>query len=294
VKLTGLNFPKPMRTYKAIIFDFNKADDGHWMANGSVTWSKLKGNTEGTVKSDAGNTAQDDAGSTTDFDYPGLEDYSYGLLPNDHRWQFKLFGAYHFNDMFTLGANIFVQSPMHGSCEGIHPTDPAAAGYLANSYYCGSEASYDAATNSYATNIPSPRGTGWKSDWLKQIDLSARINIPLGDNDLRKLTFRVDVFNVFNSHAVIQRYGQQETDFGGVGYEKDNLYLTPLYYQTPRSVRLGLDLSWGGHSEPPPPPVAAPVAAPVEAAPPPPPPPPAPVEAPPPPPPAPAPTGERG
>jgi hypothetical protein len=110
------------------------------------------------------------------------------------------------------------------------------------------------------------------------------------------------VFNVFNSHAVTQRYAENETDalpngVGGgpyTGFIKDSLYLTPLYYQTPRSVRLGLDLSWGGHSEPPPPPVAAPVAAPVEAAPPPPPPPPAPVEAPPPPPPAPAPTGERG
>jgi hypothetical protein len=296
ITLTGLAFPKMKRTYKALIFDFNRADDGHWMANGSVTWSKLKGNTEGTVKSDAGNTAQDDAGSTTDFDYLGLTDYTYGLLPNDHRWQFKLYGAYHFNEWFTLGANVFVQSPMHGSCEGIHPTDPAAAGYLSNSFFCGDEATYDAATGQYGSNIPSPRGTGWKSDWLKQVDLSARFNVPLGDNDLRKLTFRVDVFNVFNSHAVTQRYGENETDQVALGgpYYKDTLYLTPLFYQTPRRIRVGLDLSWGGHSAPPPPPVAAP--APVEAAPPPPPPPP-PVEAAPPPPPPPravAPTGERG
>ena len=292
VQLTGLTFPKPKRTYKAIIFDFNKADDGHWMGGGSITWSKSKGNTEGTVKSDAGNTAQDDAGSTTDFDYPGLEDYSYGLLPNDHRWAFKLYGAYHFNEMFSLGTNIFVQSPMHGSCEGIHPTDPYAQGYLSNSFYCGDPSTYDDATSSYGSNIPSPRGTGWKSQWLKQIDLSARMNLPLGDNDLRKLTFRVDVFNVFNSKAIIQRYAENELDFGGVGYLKDPLYLTALHYQTPRTVRVGLDLSWGGTSSPPPPPVAAPLPAPVEeAAPPPPPPAPAPVA---PPAPAVAPTGERG
>jgi hypothetical protein len=299
VTLNGLTFPKPKRTYKAIILDFTKADDGHWMGGGSITWSKSKGSTEGTVKSDAGNTAQDDAGSTTDFDYPGLEDYTYGLLPNDHRWAFKLYGAYHFNEMFSLGTNIFVQSPMHGSCEGIHPTDPAAAGYLSNSFYCGDPATYDAATGKYASNIPSPRGTGWKSNWVKQIDLSARINVPLGDNDLRKLTFRVDVFNVFNSHAITQRYGENETDSDGLGgpYYADPLYLTALHYQTPRTVRVGLDLSWGGSSPPPPPPVAAPLPAPVEeAAPPPPPPPPPPpaAEPAPPPPPAVAPTGERG
>jgi hypothetical protein len=235
ITLKNLNFPKPKRTYKALILDFNKADDGRWMANGSITWSKLKGNTEGTVKSDAGNTAQEDAGSTTDFDYPGLEDYSYGLLPNDHRWQFKLFGAYHFNEMFTLGANIFVQSPMHGSCEGIHPTDPIASYYYANSFYCGDESTYDPATGVYGKNIPSPRGTGWKSDWLKQVDLSARVNIPLGDNDLRKLTFRVDVFNVFNSHAITQRYAENEIEtLVGVckmpfsGYFMVSLYLNPL------------------------------------------------------------------
>ena len=249
VTLTDLQFPKMKRTYKAIILDFDKADDGRWMGGGSITWSRAKGNTEGTVKSDAGNTAQSDAGSTTDFDYVGLTDYSYGRLPNDHEWQFKLYGAYHFNDFFTLGTNIFVQSPMHGSCEGIHPTDPNAAGYLANSYFCGDESTYDAATDSYGENIPSPRGSGWKSDWMTQVDLSARINVPIGDDSQHKFTIRADVFNVFNSHKVIQRYGENEsgsytTDAGATRYQADPLYLTPLYYQTPRTVRVGFDLTF--------------------------------------------------
>jgi hypothetical protein len=309
---TGMSFPNPKRTYKAIVFDFNRADDGKWMANGSVTWSKLKGNTEGTVKSDTGNSAQDDAGSTIDYDYIGLPDYGYGLLPNDHRWQFKLYGAYRFSEMFSLGANVFVQSPMHGSCLGYHPLYPLAdvfdASYAYGSYshFCGTGALN--ANGYYTETSPSPRGQGWKSDWTKQVDLSARINVPLGDNDLRKLTFRVDVFNVFNSHAVVQKNAQHEIARSsraatcGAGvlecWAPNPLYLSPLYYQTPRRIRVGLDLSWGGASSPPPPPVAAPLPAPVEeAAPPPPPPPPPPpaVEQPtPPPPPAVEPTGERG
>ena len=265
VTLTGLQFPKGKRTYKAVVFDFNRADDGHWLASGSVTWSKSVGNTEGTVKSDAGDSAQTDAGSTTDFDYLGLTDYSYGRLPNDHRWAFKLFGAYHFNKNFTLGANIFVQSPMHGSCQGVHPTDPYAAGYTANSFFCGVSPDEN---GDYTSNVPSPRGTGWKSNWLKVVNLSARVNIPYGGDD-RKITLRADVFNVFNSQAITQRHGQQESGAGTNDgtYAPDPLYLRALSYQTPRYVRLGLDVFFGGHSSP------APV---VEAPPPPPPPPPVP------------------
>ena len=302
VTLTGLQFPKMKRTYKALVFDFNRADDGRWLAGGSVTWSKLKGNTEGTVKSNAGNTAQFDAGSTTDMDYLGLADYSYGRLENDHRWAFKLFGAYHFTEMFTLGANIFVQSPSHGSCQAIHPTDAHAAAYGSNSFYCPTGAVDE--NGDYVENAPSPRGTGWKSNWLKQVDLSARVKIPYGDGDYRRVVLRADVFNVFNSKAVISRFSESESDNGtnpGT-FQPEPTFLLPSAYQTPRIVRLGLDILFGG----------APAAAAVVEAPPPPPPPPPPAPAtqtcpdgsvilatdacpaPPPPPPPPAPEPERG
>jgi hypothetical protein len=319
----GMHFPKPKRTYEAVTLDFNKVDDGVWMASGSVTWSRLWGSTEGTVKSDAGNGAQADAGSTEDFDYLGLGDYDYGRLPNDHTWQFKLNGAYHFGKMFTLGANIFVQSPMSGSCLGYHPRpgrngypnsdvfDPSFA-YGPVSHFCSTGST--TAAGFQTTTAPAPRGTGWKSDWMKQIDISGRVNIPFGGLDTRKLVLRADVFNIFNSHARTQLYAQHEnsraTSVAACGplpsprecWHPDPLYGSALFYQTPRYVRLGLDLLWGG--APPAPPV-------VEAPPPPPPPPPAPpatqtcpdgsvilatatCPAPPPPPPPPAPAPERG
>ena len=258
VTLTGLNFPKAKRTYEAVVLDFNRADDGKWLASGSVTWSKLKGNTEGSVRDDVGNGVQTDTGATIDFDYPGLADYSYGYLGNDHRWVIKAFGAYHVNRYFTIGANVLLQSPGEGSCLGIHPTDPAAAGYGPYSFFCGTGLTTDAnGTKYYPSNVPSPRGSYFKTDWLKQVDLSARFNLPLGPTDARKIVLRADVFNVFNSQAVIQRNPVSESAphsaaLGG-GYTASTLFLLPNAYQTPRYVRLGLDVLWGGHAAPPPP-----------------------------------------
>jgi hypothetical protein len=228
---------------------------------------------------------------------------------------------------------------MSGSCLGFHPRFPqpadgtfdASFGYGASSHFCSTGPVNVTGVNGVTgsggfqtTTAPAPRGTGWKSDWLKQVDISGRVNIPFGGLDTRKLVLRADVFNIFNSHAVTQRYAVHENaraafsslnptshpcgDVAGSPgtpirecWRPDPLYLTPLFYQNPRYVRLGLDLLWGG--SPPAPPV-------VEAPPPPPPPPPPPATvtcpdgtvitapgtcpAPPPPPPPPPPAPERG
>lgn len=233
INLTGLTFPKPKRTYAAVTLKVDRADDGVWGWHGSLTLSKSRGNYEGTVKSDAGNGAQADAGSTQDFDYVGLTDYSYGILPNDHALVFKSYGFIRPFKSLTLGYGAQVQSPMHGSCQGYNATtNPQdygiSVGYGASSFYCG----INPVGGFYTNSAPAPRGTGYKSDWFTQIDLSVRFNVP-GTN----LTLRGDVFNAFNAKAVIQRYAQHEA----TGLQIDPLYLTPLYYQTPRYTRLGFD-----------------------------------------------------
>jgi hypothetical protein len=84
----------------------------------------------------------------------------------------------------------------------------------------------------------------------------------LGPTDARRIVLRADVFNVFNSHAITQRYAAQETGAGVADgtYAPDPLYLTPLYYQQPRYVRLGMDVYFGGSTPlpPEPEPVVAP------------------------------------
>ncbi len=229
VTLTGLTFPKPVREYKAVTVDFKRGFDGKWSAQGSVTFGRSYGNYEGTVKSDAGNGAQSDAGSTQDFDYLGLTDNSKGYLPNNHAVQAKLWGSYAILPDLIVGANASIISPMKGSCEGIHPTDPNASAYGASSFYCGGK--------------PAPRGTGWQSDWQNNLDLSVRYTLPQRFMPAGKFVVRGDIFNLFNSQAILQRYAQG--DLGpSVSDGADPNYKTPTAYQPPRYVRIGFDWTY--------------------------------------------------
>ncbi|QXT36101.1 carboxypeptidase regulatory-like domain-containing protein [Sphingomonas sanguinis] len=239
VTLTGLAFPKPKRQYEALVFDWKRADDGVWALQGSITVSRSYGNYEGTVKSDAGNGTQSDAGSTQDYDYLGLTDYSTGLLPNDRTFVLKTFGSYHVTDNLLFGTNVLVQSPTRLSCLGYHPTDPNAAGYNASSFYCA----YGAlnSNGNYTMTQPSPRGTGLRTQWVKQIDLSFRYRLPEAWG-FKNFVLRADAFNVFNSQPITQRYVQHENAKSGSEFTPDPLYGTPYGYLNPRSVRLGFDI----------------------------------------------------
>jgi hypothetical protein len=251
---TDLGYPKATRKYSAIELTFDKPYDGVWSLGGSYTYSKLKGNSEGFVQSDFG---QDDAGITQDFDQPGFIPGSSGYLPNDRRHRIKLYGAYTFWNALTLGTNITVESPRPLSCFGFNPTDAFANVYGAASHYCGL--------------VLSPRGTAAKTDWVKQVDLSARYKLAMANN--LTLQLRADVFNVFNSQAIQKRNEIGDLDIatsaGGLptAVNHNPNYNNPSLYQSPRYIRLGLDVMLGGAPiiaaaapiiAPPPPPPAAP------------------------------------
>ncbi|HEY8592606.1 MAG TPA: TonB-dependent receptor [Sphingomicrobium sp.] len=254
--LTG--YPKAKRTYRALDFTFDRPWDGRWSLGGSYSLSWSKGNSEGFVNSDTG---QDDAGVLADWDFPGFMDYSYGYLPSDRRHKIKLFGAFAPIPQLILGANVQIESPRSLSCFGWHPTD-----YFANNYA--------AAYNHYCNGQPSPRGTAQKSDWNKRVNLSARYNLTVPATGLG-VTLRADVFNVFNSRPVLYRSEIGElapadtdpvTGLPTVFTPAPN-YGQPRVYGSPRYVRLGLDVGFGGPAPvvpvapviaPPPPPPAAP------------------------------------
>lgn len=218
----AIGIPAANRTYSAVEFLFERAWDDKWFFQGSYTWAKSEGNTEGYVKSDNG---QDDAGITQDFDYPGLMDGSYGYLPNDRRHSLKLFGAYQLTDEVRLGANFLVQSGRPVNCFGVYPadgTDPVAPYYGVASNYCGEGTEYNFAEGLH------PRGTSGRVPYVRQLDLQ----VAYEPNWAEGLNFRVDVNNVLDSDD----YYRVDDNWDSGGGVKSFSYGHPRGYIAPRSV----------------------------------------------------------
>ncbi|MFN3228230.1 MAG: carboxypeptidase regulatory-like domain-containing protein [Asticcacaulis sp.] len=219
-------YTKPTRTYQALVFDFKRAFDGKWGLQGSYTLSKSYGNYEGTVTATS-NATQDTAGGTYLYDAPGFTDNGKGLLSNHRAHTLKLWGNYALTDNLTVGANVLVQSPARLSCMGYHPTDAYAASYGSISFFCDGK--------------PSGRGKGLKTDWTKNVDMSLRYTMPEKYALGGKLVLRADVFNIFNNQQIVMRRQGFETSGPGV---KSALYGMPTFYNTPRYVRVGFDLTY--------------------------------------------------
>lgn len=247
-----IDLPKAKRKYYALEALFQRDFDGTWGLQGSYVWSRSKGNYEGGVKSDNG---QDDVGLTQDFDEPGWMDGSYGFLPNHREHQFKVFGSYSPTEWLRLGLNARVSSPRKYGCVGIYPyNDGRAANPFtsggADSWYCGDRSTatdtdgdgdLDTATDSVLVG----RGGGFKGKWEKRVDLSLQLRPQV--EQFENLSFRVDVFNVFNFDDAVdfQEYG----DVDGPINSDDTITLNenygkPISYQTPRYVRFGVSLDF--------------------------------------------------
>jgi hypothetical protein len=219
--------PPAKRTYSALEFFF----DGRWdrfFMQGSYTFAKNKGNTEGGVKSDIG---QNDTNVTQDFDYIELTKDTYGFLPNDRRHSLKLFGSYDVTDEWTVGANLLVQSGRPLNCFGVFDRDPGP-GYNPHPYgssfmRCGTTT---LGGSDDATVKPFPRGTKGRLPWTSQLDL----NVSYAPMWAKGLMFKMDVFNVMNSQKVTSVIETAETASTG---DPSSTYLLPASFQQPRALR---------------------------------------------------------
>ncbi|TKR34039.1 TonB-dependent receptor [Luteimonas gilva] len=205
--------PKAKRTYSAVEFFFDANWDKFFM-QGSYTYAKSKGNTEGGVKSDIG---QADTGTTQDFDYPELTVDSYGYLPNDRRHSLKLFGNYQITDEWSVGGNLLVQSGRPKNCLGVLEVAPGVFHPYGSSFF-------------RCNGVPTPRGTEGRLPWTRNVDL----NVAYKPAFAKGLQFKIDVFNVFNNQEVTAVNEQVEDPSTGARVEIANL---PLSFQAPRSVR---------------------------------------------------------
>lgn len=240
---TQLGLAKARRTYKSITIQASREFDGVWSADFSYTYSKLKGNTEGGVRSDG--NGQADTGATVDFDFAGLGIGTYGYLPNDRRHNFKAFGSYQPLKWLTLGANVSVTSPRRFGCLGTVPPsiDAGAATYGANGTFCNLNSDGSVRTTPAASGeiLPPrqsvPRGTGNRGSWIKVVNLDAQVRVP---TERFNAALRLSVFNVFNSHGVTD-LEERGTLFSGA---PRITYGTTTAYQAPRSARLQLTVGF--------------------------------------------------
>ena len=234
-----LGYPPASRKYDAVTLQVDRPWDGVWTLSGSYTWSKARGNSEGYVQSDFG---QDDAGITQDFDQPGFIDGAYGYLPSHRRHNIKVWGAVQLFEGFTVGSNVSLRSPRPLSCFGHHPTDPFANAYGAAARYCT-----PANGTLLEDSVLSPRGTAQESDWIFEADMKVAYEVGIPSGQL--VRFRVDVFNLFNSQGVEER--DQVGELSGFVDTPDGIWypINPNYgeatlYQSPRQVRLGVDIEF--------------------------------------------------
>jgi hypothetical protein len=211
-------FPKgPTRRYYSIDLSLSHEWDGKWFAKFDYVWAQTIGNTEGPVS-----TYSQQSGSyeslTTAWDFPERMEYSYGMLPNDRRNQFKIYGAYAIDKDWTVGANLYVASGTPRLCRGGYGPDQLALHGSHTYYWCAGE--------------PVPPGSLGRLPWTRRLDLNIDYKPTWADH---KLDFNLAVFNVFNSQKQLFI-----NDFFGTTNNPNPDFGSPNNTQAPRYVRFSV------------------------------------------------------
>jgi hypothetical protein len=221
-----LGIPGPVRNYRAVELTVSRRFVNRWMLEGSYTWSHLEGNYGGLVNSDFG---QDSTNLNIEFDLAGEMEHSRGDLPDDRRHSLKLYGSYLFDLGLSLGGSFWFASgrPINGF--GMHPTDPwtqVSALAPMNGPYAF-----------YNGGLPCPRGCGGRTPNTWSLDLTARYDFQAAGAGWHA---RLDVFNVLDNDDVtkVDEVAEDET------FQPNPDYLRPRFFQAPRSVRLGVGVSF--------------------------------------------------
>jgi hypothetical protein len=223
-------YPTPERTYKALEFALDRSWDDVWSLNSSYTLSYSEGNTEGPVNSD---TNFSDTGRTEAFDTPWVNFRGEGYLPNDHRHQFKLRGAYGFNENWQIGASLIAQSGA-----------PINAFGVGNPYHTKNYRSFFVCvTNCTSPNLSErefeyrPRGSGGRLPWTYNLGLGVTYLKSFNDVDLKA---KFAVYNVLDQQRTVGVNERLETSLGFINPS----YLQGTSYQTPRFAQFLVTLDF--------------------------------------------------
>jgi hypothetical protein len=233
------DFPQGKRRYDGVTALFSRDFSEGWLAQLSYTYSRLRGNYEGLFRSDNG---QLDPNITAAFDLESLLLNGDGMLPGDRRHRLKAFAARSFQwGPVGLDAGVAYRSSSGPpfSYLGAHPLFGNGFTFIL------------------------PRGSAGRLPWTHQVDLRLAGRWKMGSGVSASLG--VDVFNLFNFQkptAFDQTYTTTPVepipggsagdlaelkDVNGEPVSPEALnprFGQPIAYQAPRSVRLGLRLSF--------------------------------------------------
>ncbi len=209
------------RNYHSVDLSLTHPWDGKWFGKADLLYSESYGNTEGPVDSIIGQGG-DSVVITEQWDFAQLMEYADGRLPNDARWQFKLYGAYAITPEWMIGANLAISSGHPNVCLGYYgsaETDPL--GYATGN---GTNGAYH-----YCGGHPAPPGSTGFTPWTHTLDLNVTYSPEWASH---KLTFNAAVFNVFNTQTPLQYfYGYGTTAAPEPRYNMPQFWTPPRYWR---------------------------------------------------------------
>jgi outer membrane receptor protein involved in Fe transport len=217
------------RKYQALDVFFERPWDGKWEARLDYTFSRLRGNNEGQVKSEFG---QSNISKTQDWDVAEMMRYANGYLANDRTHTFKLRGSYAILEDLVVSANYLVQSGMPVSCLGLWNPDGSIDENTGDADPIGYGSSYHTCFGEIATpgKIRAP--------WTRKLDLALNYRPNFWD---KKVGFGLQVFNVLDDQKPVQYDVTSGTD---AAYTVSNTYMLPIARQTPRYVKFSVSYDW--------------------------------------------------
>lgn len=218
-----VGYSKPKRNYKALEFMIDRAWDDQWSFNAVYTLSYSKGNAEGPINSD---TDFGDTGRTQAFDDPWVNHGSYGYLPNDHRHQLKVRGAYALGEHWEVGGTFTAQSgrPINATGE-CNPYDDTCF----FSFYI-----FNDDTGEFELR---PRGSGGRTPWIFDLGANVTYKHAFSAADL-KVTLAV--YNLLNQQRIVE----VNEELGSTGEDRNEFYGFGSGYQAPRYGLLTVKLDF--------------------------------------------------
>jgi outer membrane receptor protein involved in Fe transport len=234
----GAAFERPSRHYRALEFTASKALADNWFLASSFVYAHATGNYEGLYLSE---NDQLDPNITLLYDIPSFVPNQNGALRADRPYQFKIHSAYTVRPGLTLSEGLLVSAGVPVSAMG----PELVYGYGDGSIFM------------------LPRGSKGRTPTYWNFDIHADYRLPVG----RDLSVVLDVFNVFNLHAVLdvdQNYifegmpnfdlwinglpgsepGENLDVYGNPKFNgalpRSPFFGTPILFQAPRAVQVGV------------------------------------------------------